>query len=419
LKPFPFLFVLSLLSPQIGCLVWFSTLITGVLHIAFLLQSTALNAEEIGAQFSAFLRQWREVRSPVKPYFCALVERPLFPFFPRISLLVLLYSTLLAGVLHIAFLLQSTALHAEGIGTQVNAFLRQWLESLEVRALSSLLDFLFPLICCLFCPLFCGIPLLFLCCFSSSLPLQPLCSCINAAASCVQLELTEEAFTSHIQELIKSLQEKPRNLSTLSHRWKYEILIGRFNFRWIEAKVAELRRVSREDFIEYVDAQLLKPDRGRRLVVNVAGAKEFGRTQDKGEASGGNAIAVAAGSNGKAGADGTASAGNNSGTCDGKQSVPSTAEGTCDGKEASIPGEAEGTCDGEMPSVAGELEGTIASGFGKENCVCNASTDPSGLRRVEVLPDHAAAFRMHQQLWPMVRAHWKWAKSDKGANGSG
>lgn len=46
---------------QIGYLVWtYSTQLAEVPHIAFLLQSTVLNAEEIGTRVSAFLQQWRD-----------------------------------------------------------------------------------------------------------------------------------------------------------------------------------------------------------------------------------------------------------------------------------------------------------------------------------------------------------------------
>jgi hypothetical protein len=206
----------------------------------------------------------------------------------------------------------------------------------------------------------------------------------QAATACVQKELTEEAYSSHVQELVKSLQEKPRRLSTLAERWNYEILVGRFDFRRIQTKISELQQVSRADFIKHVDAGLLKPGGGSRLVVNVVGAKERRRTEDVAEISrveGATASDTQEGSHQIVNANGVASSNE------------------------------KGVSTGEVAVAESASDVSARTGAAKENRL-SCRIDSQEARKIEVLPEQAAAFRMHQQLWPIVRAHWKWAKSD-------
>ena len=89
----------------------------------------------------------------------------------------------------------------------------------------------------------------------------------------MQAELTQAAFDSHVEEHIKGLQEKPRRLGTLLLRWRTEILSARFDFDRVGTQVAELRTVTRDAFVEFVDTHVLQAA-GRRLSVGVVGAKE-------------------------------------------------------------------------------------------------------------------------------------------------
>lgn len=157
-----------------------------------------------------------------------------------------------------------------------------------------------------------------------------------------QTELTQDAFESHVEEHVKSLQEKPRRLGTLLLRWRAEILTARFDFDHVATQVAELRTVTRDAFVEFVDSHVLQAA-GRRLSVGVVGAKERERGASGGAQEPSNGV---------------------NGHASGAESDTEPTNGVC------------------------AANGAASSGV------------------IEVAPSEVAAFRGRQPLWPLVRATW-------------
>jgi insulysin len=107
----------------------------------------AMAARSAAEPNSAHLTLWQgdrqaDVRYEVLVELAALVlKRPAFHQLrtvEQIGYLVWSYATTRAGVPHLAFLLQSTEVSADGIGGRVHAFLRQWRGTFEARALLEL-----------------------------------------------------------------------------------------------------------------------------------------------------------------------------------------------------------------------------------------------------------------------------------------
>ena len=87
-----------------------------------------------------------------------------------------------------------------------------------------------------------------------------------------QSQLTDEVYAGHVDELAKSLLEKAKNLREYAQRWFSEICSARYAWVINERCAVELRTVTRDELLAFVDAALGAQQ--ARLTIDIRGTKE-------------------------------------------------------------------------------------------------------------------------------------------------
>jgi secreted Zn-dependent insulinase-like peptidase len=96
-------------------------------------------------------------------------------------------------------------------------------------------------------------------------------------------ELTQEEFSSQVEELAKVKLERPKRLREVASKDWREIDDGVERFDRQQTEVAELRKLTHRDLMEFFDKNILDESSRRKLTVHVQAASNGGGGEENQE----------------------------------------------------------------------------------------------------------------------------------------